>query len=62
MPHPRAEVFWQIPHHLDWQGNKWPTNARDGGEDGNWPSIMPHPLPSPLPPSQFIALLIDVLW
>ena len=47
MPYPYAEVFWQIPHRLDWQGKKWPTNARGGGVI-DW-AIMSHPLPSTLP-------------
>ena len=27
MPHPRAEVFWQIPHRRDRQDHKYPTNV-----------------------------------
>ena len=27
MPHPRAEVFWQIPHRRDRQDHKYPTNG-----------------------------------
>ena len=27
MPHPRAEIFWQIPHRGDQQDHKYPINA-----------------------------------
>ena len=30
MFHPRAEVFWQIPHRRDRQDDKVLTNAREG--------------------------------
>ena len=33
MPYPRAEVFWLIPLHQDWQDYKCPINAL-GGEGG----------------------------
>ena len=47
MPHPRAEVFWQIPHRRDRQDDKFPAYARGEGMGTlgiDWPIKKSNPI------------------